>query len=203
MVLGVTGGIASGKSTVAKMLQKLGALVLSADVLAREVVLPGSPVLESLRRHFGPQVIAADGTLAREVLAEIVFSQPQQRLELDKIMHPAIAILSQKRLSEARRLQQKNGGLVVYEAPLLYEAGAEDRVDKVLAVTVVEAVQLQRLQQRDHCDVATAHKRIAAHMPQEEKAQRADYVIDNSQGIVELQSKVAALYRQLVGDSVA
>ncbi|OQY20681.1 MAG: dephospho-CoA kinase [Desulfobacteraceae bacterium 4572_35.1] len=196
MILGVTGGIASGKSTVAEMLHDLGAVVVSADQLARELVVPGSQLLDVLRQRFGAQIIAADGALDRARLGDSVFADSAARHDLDGIMHPAIAELSQRRLKEA--VQQSSGGLVVYEAPLLYEAGASGRVDKVLAVIVADAVQLQRLCQRDNCDIDAARQRVAAHMPQSEKARRADYVIDNSAGVEHLRQQVAALYRQLV-----
>ena len=205
MILGVTGGIASGKSTVAKMLQELGATVVSADELARDLVLPGTPVLQQLVERFGLGILAADGTLERKKLGEVVFADADARKDLEAIMHPAIAELSTERLRQAvkqqdalwHEVEKPGGGLVVYEAPLLYEAGAESRVDKVLTVTVAEEVQLQRLQLRDKCSNAEAQKRIAAQMPQKEKAQRANYVIDNSQGIVELQHRVDALYQKL------
>ncbi|MDY0190295.1 MAG: dephospho-CoA kinase [Desulfuromonas sp.] len=198
MILGVTGGIASGKSTVAKMLGEMGALVISADELARELVLPGSAVLLQVQKRFGAQMLKSDGTLDRKRLGDYVFSRPEARRELEEIMHPAIAELSKKRLLQASRTQEKTGGLVVYEAPLLFEAGARDRVDRVLTVTVAEDVQLRRLQKRDSCSIADAKKRVAAHIPQSEKVRLADYVIDNSADRDALQHRVAALYATLV-----
>ena len=202
MILGVTGGIASGKSTVARMLQELGAVVVSADELSRELVLPGSPVLKQLLQRFGEQILHGDGTLDRKRLGEQVFADPQARSDLEAIMHPAIARLSQHCLQQAVNQQRSHDGfgdgLVVYEAPLLYEAGAEDRVDRVLVVTVADDLQLQRLQLRDQCDSASAQQRIEAHMSQHEKARRADYVIDNSSELEQLQRQVDALYAQLL-----
>ena len=198
MILGVTGGIASGKSTVANMLQNLGAVVVSADQLSRELVLPDSPVLKQLLHRFGGQIIAGDGTLDRKQLGEQVFADPVARSDLEAIMHPAIARLSQHYLQQAVTRQRDSGGLVVYEAPLLYEVGAEARVNMVLVVTVEDDLQLRRLQQRDQCDSATAQQRIDAQMSQIEKAQRADYVIDNSQGLQWLQQQVDVLYAELL-----
>lgn len=197
MVLGVTGGIAAGKSTVAKMLEKKGAVVVSADELSRQLVQAQSPVLAVLVQRFGENILNHDGTLNRQQLGDLVFNDPLARKDLDAIMHPAIAQLSQQSLARAVAQQQPNGGLVVYEAPLLYEVGAESRVDKVLAVVVDDGVQLKRLQQRDHCTVEAAKKRIDSQMAQREKALRADYVIDNSTGLEELQQHVDTLFKAL------
>lgn len=198
MILGVTGGIASGKSTVANMLGELGAVVISADDLAREVVVPGSRVLLRLQECFGVQILTPDGTLDRKQLGDYVFANPVARRELEEIMHPAIAELSKLRLHQASIAQEATGGLVVYEAPLLFEAGARGRVDKVLTVTVAEDVQLRRLQQRDQCSIDDAKRRVAAHMPQIEKARLSDYVIDNSSDLDALRHKVAKLYKEIV-----
>ncbi len=200
MILGVTGGIATGKSTVAKMLAAKGAIVVSADVLSRQLVLPGSPVLSKLVQRFGGQILTKDGALNRQKLADLVFSDSIARQDLESVMHPAIALLSKQCLAQAVEKQQSTGGLVVYEAPLLYEAGAESRVDKVLVVTVDSVVQLKRLQQRDQCDVVAAKSRVDSQMPQHEKARRADYVIDNSKSLLELQRHVDDVYRELCPD---
>jgi dephospho-CoA kinase len=196
MVLGVTGGIASGKSTVVELLAELGADVVSADQLSRELVTPGQPALEALIARFGSTILTAEGTLDRAALGAQVFADPQARHDLEAILHPAIARLSTQRIQEAVQRTGANG-LVVYEAPLLYEAHAEGRVDQVLTVTVDAAVQLERLMLRDRCDEAAARQRIDAQMPQEEKARRADFVIDNSADLPTLQEKIRHLYRQL------
>ncbi len=200
MVLGVTGGIASGKSTVVNMLREMGALVISADELARELVVPGSVVLFQLQQRFGQQILMPDGTLDRKRLGDYVFAHPMARRELEEIMHPAIAELSKLRLQQAVSAQQATVGLVVYEAPLLFEVGARDRVEQVLTVTVADDVQLRRLQQRDNCSAADASRRVAAHMPQSEKARLSDYVIDNSGARQALLQQVAKLYKILVQD---
>jgi len=196
MILGVTGGIASGKSTVVALLADLGAQVVSADQLSRDLVEPGKPALAALVTRFGETILNSDGTLDRKGLGERVFADPEARRDLEAILHPAIAKLSRQRLQQAVD-QVGPDGLVVYEAPLLYEAGAEDRVDRVLTVTVAEDVQLQRLTKRDQCDVTAAQQRIDAQMPQEEKARRADYVLDNSADLPALKSKVHQLFYQL------
>ena len=197
MVLGVTGGIASGKSTVVAMLQRLGAQIVSADQLSRELVEPGSSALSALMKRFGGTILNADGTLNRQQLGTIVFADEEARHDLEAILHPAIAELSQQRLRQAAE-QVGQDGLVVYEAPLLYEAGAEGRVDKVLSIVVDDQVQLRRLMGRDNSDADVAQQRIDAQMPQGEKARRADYIIDNSAGLEQLQRQVEELYGQLL-----
>lgn len=195
MVLGITGGIATGKSTVAALLGECGAPVVSADQLAREAVAPGSDTLAALVAHFGNGIVAPDGRLDRAALAALVFADGRLRAELERITHPAIG-----RLAEARLAQLRAGGapLVVYEAPLLFEAGAAGRVDKVLVVTAAPAVQLARLLARGGIDRAEAEARIAAQLPQAEKAERADFVIDNSGTPEQLRTAVFELYRRLL-----
>jgi len=177
LVLGVTGGIASGKSMVTEVFRSLGACVVSADELSREAVAPGSETLERLVAQFGREILFPDGCLDRKALAERVFGDRAAREALNRITHPAIAALAERRLAELVRQGER---LVVYEAPLLFEAGAEKRVDAVLVVSIEESLQLARLMRRDGLDEAQARARIAAQMPQAEKVARADFVIDNS-----------------------
>lgn len=195
MVLGVTGGIAAGKSTVTETLRSLGAAVLSADQLARDAVCPGSETLTRLVDRFGSAILNSRGELDRPVLAEKVFSDPQARADLNAIMHPAIAALAQGELS---RLKKQNPPLIVYEAPLLFEVGAQDRVDAVLVVTVGEDVQLERLKARDGLDQEGAQARVAAQMPQAQKVALADYVIDNSGSREKTIREVTSLFKTLV-----
>ncbi|WP_222862873.1 dephospho-CoA kinase [Geothermobacter ehrlichii] len=195
MILGITGNIASGKSRVAARMVELGAVALSADQLAREAVGPGSDTLTKLVAVFGDAILAADGSLDRPRLAEIVFADAEARKRLEAITHPAIARLAEERL---RRLRQEGHRLVVYEAPLLFEAGAEGRVDRVLVVLAATEVRLARLMARDGLEREAALSRIRAQMPQEEKAARADYVIDNSGDWEDCRRQVDDLYRRLV-----
>jgi dephospho-CoA kinase len=194
MVLGLTGGIASGKSAVADCLVECGAILVSADHLAREVVNPGSPTLTKLVKVFGEGVLTPGGSLNREVMAQIAFSDPVARRKLESITHPAIVHLAECRLTE---LKNSPHDLIVYEAPLLFEAGAEGRVDQILVVMVEPVVQLARLQQRDHLSEVEARQRIAAQWPQADKVQKADFVIDNSGPLQQTLAMVAALYHYL------
>ncbi len=194
MILGVTGNIASGKSSVCRELARRGAVVVDADQLAREVVEPGSPVLKQLVVAFGADILQADGSLNRERLGHRIFSDPPARERLNAIIHPAIAALSVKRLQELRG----RASLIVYEAPLLYEAGAEQRVDKVLMVKIKPSVQLARLMARDGLDRRSAQQRIDAQMSQQDKVDRADFVIDNSGPLEKTCKQLDALWHQLV-----
>ncbi len=195
LVLGITGGIASGKSSVAAMFADLGAVVVSADQLAREAVAPGTDTLARLVEAFGPAIIDASGALDREALGRIVFADPAARERLNAITHPAIARLSEARLGELRGQEVP---LVIYEAPLLFEAGAEQRVDRILVVTVAPAVQQQRLADRDGLTAEQIAARIAAQWTQAEKVARADYVIDNSGTFEQTRSQVTSLHHFLL-----
>lgn len=196
MILGITGNIASGKSTIAKAFAERGAALVDADQLAREIVAPGSPVLQQLVLRFGPEILQAGGALDRERLAGIIFADAQARADLNGITHPAIGRLAVERLQQLKADPQIP--LVVYEAPLLFEAGAQGRVDKVLVVRIDPDVQLQRLMARDGLDLFAAQKRMAAQMPQAEKLARADYVIDNSGILGESLRQVERLWTQLI-----
>jgi len=194
MILGVTGGIATGKSTVAHAFEELGAPVVSADEIARDVVRPG-PVLDRLVKHFGSQILDTDGTLNRQALGEIIFPTPEARSVLNSIVHPAIAAEVERRLAELTGLRRP---LIVYESPLLFEAGAEKRVDAVLVVVVAPDIQLERLMARDGRGEADARSRIAAQFPLAEKVARADYLIDNSGSIEETLTQVNSLFHHLL-----
>lgn len=195
LVLGITGGIASGKSYVAALFAERGAVAVSADQLAREAVAPGSAALAALVEAFGATILDAAGGLDREGLGRRVFAGATARERLNAITHPAIARLAGERLQALRARQVP---LVVYEAPLLFEAGAEGRVDRVLVVVADPAVQCRRLAERDHLDAGEIAARLAAQWPQAQKVARADYVIDNSGSRDETRRQVAALHELLL-----
>lgn len=194
MILGLTGGIASGKSTVADCFVECGAVLVSADQLAREVVNPGSPTLERLVDLFGMGILTAGGSLDREILGQKVFADPEARRMLESVTHPAIAHLAECRLAELSKLPHD---LIVYEAPLLFEAGAESRVDQTLVIVVDPAVQMQRLLDRNTLTETEARQRITAQWPQADKVQKADYVIDNSGSLEQVRVMVEVLYDYL------
>ncbi len=196
MVLGVTGNIASGKSTISRELARRGAIVLDADQLARELVAPGTPVLARLVEAFGSEILGENGQLKRKRLGQMIFGNSSLREKLNRILHPAIAELSTRRLRELR--QRTDVPLVVYEAPLLFEVGAESRVDKILVVKIEPEEQLKRLLARDGAGEADAQRRIAAQMSQQKKLERADFVIDNSGSLAETLQQVDDLWEQLL-----
>lgn len=199
LVLGVTGNIAAGKSTVTQGLKRRGAVVVDADILSREVVATGTKALKKLVNEFGSDILKGDGSLDRDRLGQMVFADTQVRATLNRIVHPEIA---RRSVEELQRLkEQTDAPLIVYEAPLLFEVGAETRVDKVLVVTIDPEEQLARLMKRDGLDQVAAKQRIAAQMSQEEKVKRADYVIDNSGTPEKTRSQIDLLWpRILVGE---
>lgn len=178
MNIGLTGGIACGKSTVSRLLASRGATIIDADLLAREVVKPGAPALAEVVRVFGQDMLHGDGTLNRKQLGKVVFDSEAKRKRLEELLHPAIIQLMQERMAEAERLQPDK--LVVADVPLLYEAQMEDMFQEVLVVAASREVQLERLMQRDKLSGEEAEQRIDAQMPLEWKKEWADTVIDNS-----------------------
>jgi dephospho-CoA kinase len=176
-VVGLTGGIASGKSTFAALLRERGVPVVDADALARRVVQPGSPALARIAAEFGPGVLAADGGLDRKRLAARVFADPAARRALEAITHPAVR---QAMREETRRLAAAGHDLVLYDTPLLYEVGLDATLDCVVVVWAPREVQRERLMRRDGLAPADADARLAAQLPLDEKAARADFVVENA-----------------------
>ena len=179
LLVGLTGGIASGKSTVSTLLRELGCVIIDADLLAREVVAPRQPAWTAIVAEFGQDVVTATGALDRKKLGAIVFANPERRRRLEAITHPAIRERFQARLDELA--EQGFKGIVVYDAPVMIEAGNyQNVIDRLVVVVTDEATQLARLRGRDGTDEAENRKKIASQMPLGEKAKLADYVIDNS-----------------------
>ncbi len=178
LLAGLTGGIATGKSTVAMMFRALGAVVIDADALAREVVEPGEPALAEIAREFGPAVVQADGRLDRKALGAIVFADADRRRRLEALTHPAIRerFLRQLANLEARGFR----GVVLFDAPVMIESGNYKNMDRLVVVVTDEATQIARLTARDGCSGEEALRKIGSQMPLAEKARLADYVIDNS-----------------------
>lgn len=195
-VIGLTGGIASGKSSVARIIASRGVPVIDADQLSRDVVLPGTPALAAVVALCGSGVLQVDGSLDRQALGARVFADPSLRRELEAILHPAIKVLAEERLGEFRR---RGVPVVVYMAPLLIEAGATDRVDEIWVVYVDRETQIARVMSRDGISRGEAEQRLSAQMPMEEKATHGRIVIDNRGTIGELEEKVLDLCRDELG----
>lgn len=196
-IIGLTGGIASGKTTVARMLTELGAVIVDADQISRDAVKPGAPALDSIIKEFGADMVRPDGTLDRTRLAQVVFGDPAARKRLESILHPAIARLAEQKLNE---LREAGTALVFYVAPLLIEAGALSRVDEVWVVHVDRATQLRRLMDRDGISEQEALQRIAAQMPMEEKRAYGKVVIENRAGIESTRDEIRRIWeREITG----
>ena len=190
-LIGLTGNIATGKSTVAKMLEELGATVIDADALVHELQRRGTPVYDDIVAAFGPGILDQAGEIDRKALGAIVFADPAQLRRLESIVHPAV-------LSEsARRLLAAATPVVVYEAIKLIEAGRAEMCDALWVVTARPDVQLQRLIRDRRLSEAEARQRIAAQPPQSEKIRRATVVIDNSGSLEEARQQVTAAFRAI------
>jgi len=198
LLVGLTGGIATGKSTVSAMFAHLGAKVVDADLLAREVVMPGQPALGEIAKAFGSGILKSDGHLDRKRLGAIVFTDPARRQELEQITHPAIHARHQRILSVYE--EEAFEGIVLWDAAVLIESGGAKRVDRLVVVLTDPETELTRLMAREGMGEAEARARIATQMPVAEKAKLADYVIDNSGSRPETERQVREVYRKLLGD---
>ena len=195
-VIGLTGGIACGKSTVAEMFRDLGVVCIDADALAREVVAKGTPGLAAIVDAFGEEILHPDGTLHREALGERVFGDKAARKRLEAITHPAIGMLGAQRISEALAGETP---YVLYEAAVLIESGAHRLYPELVVVRASPAVQRERLMARDARDAASADARIASQMPVEEKVKLATYVIDNDGSVEETRAQVESVHGRILG----
>lgn len=189
-VFGLTGGLASGKSTVARMFRARGVPVIDADLLAREVVAPGSEGLAAVVEAFGDGVLHPDGSLDRAKLADIVFQDPSRRRTLNGLLHPRIGALSAKRVAE---LDAAGHALACYEAALLVENRLVEAFRPLVVVAVPEAVQVARAMARDSATEEQARGRLAAQLPLAEKVAVADFVIDTGGPLPETEEQVDAV----------
>lgn len=194
-ILGLTGGIASGKSTVSAMLADLGAPLIDFDALARLVVEPGRPALKSITDYFGKTVLRADGTLDRKKLSGIVFNHPEKRRKLEEFTHAAIF---EEYLIQVARLEAANPGAIIQVAvPLLMELNLQSMFDQVLVVYVTPAQQVARLAARDGISATAAANILDAQLPIDEKVAAADYVIDNGGTLEDTRQQVEILWSKL------
>lgn len=199
-LIGLTGGIASGKSVVGRMLARAGVPVVDADKLARDAVAPGSPALAAIVERFGDNVLLPDGTLDRKKLGDIVFGDDAERRALNGIVHPRVAELAVERLEE---LRATGAPVAVYEVPLLFENGLEGMMDATLLVAASEGMQLRRLMARDGIGEEAARARLNAQMPLAEKRKRATHVLENDGSLDELARQLRAVWRDLTGEEVS
>jgi dephospho-CoA kinase len=194
LVAGLTGGIASGKSTVSQLFEQSGVPVICADELAHEAVKPGSPALDEIREVFGDDTIDHEGNLDRAAMARLVFHDPGLRKKLESIIHPRVSEGKMRRLKE---LERQGHSVALVDVPLLYETGWDKDFDLVIVVHVPRDVQLTRLVQRDKMAPEDALARLESQMPIDEKRDRADRVIDNSGSLEQTRQQVEALVLRL------
>lgn len=189
-LIGLTGGIASGKSAAAAILRRLGAAVIDADELAREVVRPGQAGWSEIVGAFGASVLQNDRTLDRKKLRNLVFDDPAARKKLEAIIHPKVRALAEKKIRELEAAGQE---VIVYEVPLFFEGGLQSWIRPVIVIACDPATQKQRLKQRDDLTEEEARRHLDAQMSLEEKRRRADYVVENDGSLEELERQVKAV----------
>lgn len=190
LIVGVTGGIGSGKSAVMQAFEQLGAVAEDADVMARVVVEPGKPALKAIAEHFGPEVLSPDGSLNRPALRQIIFSDTDAKQWLENLLHPLINQELEERLAAA------NSPYALLVSPLLFETGQDRLVDRILVVDVPEAIQLERASRRDGVDAEQIQRIMASQMDRQERLARADEMLDNSGDLASMQAQVERLHRR-------
>ena len=199
LLVGLTGGIGSGKSTVARMLEERGAVVFDADLLAREAVEPGTPGHAAVIERFGADVLAPGGELDREALASIVFADPSARRDLEQIVHPEVRRL----FAEGSEAYHDTDRIVVFSAPLLVESGMHTAFEILVVVSATVATQVERLMRQRGMSEAAIRARIDAQAQLEDKAAVADFLVDNEGTLAELESQVERLWHALSARAVA
>jgi len=192
-VVGLTGGIGSGKSAAAEMFRAWGVEVIDADALAREVVEPGQPALGDIAAHFGSELLTAEGYLDRAALRKVVFSNPEQKSWLENLLHPLIAELLQRRLNATK------SPYAILESPLLLETEQYKLVDRVIVIDVNEEIQIDRSVRRDGSDEAVIKSIIASQIDRAGRIQRADDLVSNEEGLEQLREKIEALHSKYLG----
>jgi dephospho-CoA kinase len=199
-VLGLTGGIATGKSTVAGLLKELGATIIDADKIARDIVAPGQEAWQEIVNQFGVEILRPDQTINREKLRKIVFADPEARRKLESITHPRIRTVVQERIAS---LASQGAPIVIYEAPLLFENGIHHWLRPVILVTCSPETQRTRLAKRDHLSPAEVEQHLDAQMPLAQKRGLADYIIENSGDLQSLKKSVQKLWNRINSPSPA
>ena len=195
ILVGLTGGVATGKSTVAKMFKRCGAVVIDADQLAHDVVKPGKPAWLEIVKTFGKAVLTPDRTLNRRELGAVVFGNRTKLRQLEQIIHPRVA-REQARLTKQAARKDPHA-VVIYDVPLLFEAGIDKRVDHTIVVTANRETQIARLKKRNGLSRAEALRRIRSQMPLAKKIQRADHVLNGTLSRPSLRQQVSLLLKYL------
>ncbi len=195
LIVGLTGGVASGKTAVSEVLEEEGAYIIDADQIARELVQPHEPAWNELVRTFGKEILQGNGSIDRKKLSEMVFVNPDKRKLLNQILHP---LITQEMDRRTREIGQKNPeAIVVIDAPLLIEVGYHRRVDKLVVVTSTQTEQIERLKVRDGINSEEALRILSSQMPVEEKVKLADFVIRNEESLTEVRERAKEVFREL------
>jgi dephospho-CoA kinase len=194
-VIAITGGIGSGKSAVAKLFEQWGAQTVDADILAREVVEPGSEGFQRVVQSFGPDMVLADGSLNRPKLASIIFSDPEKKTLLESLLHP---LIRQRWLSHLERLKKSDAPLIAYIVPLFFESTAQmPEIEKVILISAPEETRIHRIMSRDLFPRHIAEQRIKAQLPDSAKIDKSDYVIKNDSSLEQLESRAREVFSEL------
>jgi dephospho-CoA kinase len=191
----VTGGAGSGKSLVCNRLKELGIKIISADTLAREAVAPGSTAHEKILKHFGASVVLSDGTLNRQMLRRIIVNNPTARLTMERFVHPEISKLMRQKMSDAK---QHGDRVVAVEVPLLFELGMEEQFDLVVVVSADRKLRVKRLMKRDNVSRDQAEELLNVQMPDQEKIERAGFLLPNDGSKEQLIKSVDRLYQKFL-----
>ncbi len=195
LIVGLTGGVASGKTSVSRVLKEEGAYVIDADQIARELVRPDTPAWKELIRAFGSDILRKDRFIHRKKLADKVFANLRQRKLLNRILHPRIGKEMERRIREIGRKDPE--AIVVIDAPLLVELGEHRQMDKVIVVTSTQAQQIQRLKERDKISTEEARRMFSSQLPVEEKVKWADFIIPNDGSFQETKKKTKKVMKEL------
>lgn len=197
-VIAITGGIGSGKSAVAKFFEQWGAQTVDADILAREVVEPGSEGFQRVVQSFGPDMVLADGSLNRPKLASIIFSDPEKKALLESLLHP---LIRGRWLSQLERLKNSDAPLIAYIVPLFFESTSQmPEIEKVVLISAPEETRIARIMNRDLFPRHIAEQRIRAQLPDSAKIDKSDYVIKNDSSLEQLESRARDVFRELAGN---
>jgi dephospho-CoA kinase len=198
MLIGLTGGIASGKSIVAEMFQSLGAHIIDADRIGREIMVPGTDAYERVVDAFGKEILKGDRSIDRKKLGNMVFGNPEKITLLNECTHPEIFKEIDRRVEGIR--QKNPDALIIVDVALLIESGSQKIFDKLIVIYADEETQLKRLKERDGFAAEEAQKRISSQMPLKEKVKYADFVIYNDKGLDDTRRQVIDIYKTLVKD---
>jgi dephospho-CoA kinase len=194
-IIGITGGVGAGKSAAAQVIRDMGYVVVDSDTIAREILKPGSEGLREVQNKIGGQFVSASGDLDRQALRTHIIASPKAREQLDAITHPRIQAESQRQL---KAILDCGAPFVFYEAPLLFEAKADKKMDAVICITADDEIRIQRIVVRDHASAQAAELLLKSQMPQDQKAKMSEFVIENNQDHEALKRKVTTVLEEIL-----